>query len=226
MAETWMVPGERFSISPQQIMDCNNERALMTRKIAERKFAENDYVEAKKLAQQAKDMFPGLGFISLFITIIDVYLSRQKMVNGQPDWHAVLGLEKSATLKKTCEKYYNLYDDIKGGKNDVIGAEGALQILSEAFCNLTGEFWTMCPSCRFKFQYSTDRVNKEILCFNCHKCYLAVPLSSGSHPMSPRTMSRFQRQKTSVVLALKASSPEPVGGFQKAWEKEDCDLFR
>ncbi|KAK9066401.1 hypothetical protein SSX86_013723 [Deinandra increscens subsp. villosa] len=192
-------------------MDCYHERAQLTKELAERKFAEKDYVEAKKLAQQAKDLFPGLEFISLFITTIDIYLSRQKVVNGQPDWHAVFGLENPATLEKICEKYYNLYEDVKCGKNNVIGAEGALQILSEAFCNLTGEFWTMCPRCQFKFQYANDRINKEMVCFNCHRYYLAVPLSSGTYPTSPRTMSHFQRRKTNVVLALKASSSEPVG---------------
>ncbi|KAI3727054.1 hypothetical protein L1987_66863 [Smallanthus sonchifolius] len=164
-----------------------------------------------------------LGFISLFITIIDIYLSRQNIVDGQADWHAVLGLEDTATLEKTCEKYYNLYEDVKGGRSNVIGVEGALQILSEAFCNVTVEFWTMCPRCQFKFQYSNDRMNKEIVCFNCHICYLAVPLSSGAHPTSPRTMSRFERRKTSVVLALKAPSSEPVGGSGPS--KEDGDLL-
>ncbi|MFS7971476.1 hypothetical protein Hanom_Chr09g00833351 [Helianthus anomalus] len=192
-------------------MDCISERAMVIKEIAERKFVEKDYIEAKKLAQQAKDLFPGLGYISLFITTIDIYLSRTKIIDGQPDWHAVLGLDNTATLKKTCEKFYNLYEDVKGGKNNVIGGEGALQILLEAFCHLSGEFWTMCPRCQFKFQYSNDRVNKVIGCFNCHGCYLAVPLSCGAYPTSPRTMSHFERRKTSVVLALKAPSLDHVG---------------
>ncbi|KAK1433926.1 hypothetical protein QVD17_10844 [Tagetes erecta] len=185
-------------------MDCNNERALAIKETAEKKFAEKDYAEAKKLAQEAKDLFPGLGFISLFITVIDIYFYRQEIVNGQPNWRAVLGLETPSTLDKTCEKYYNLYEDVKLGKNNVLGAEGALQILSEAFCHLTGQFWTVCPSCQFQFQYSTDSINKEILCFNCQKYYVAVPFYSATHLTNSRTMSRFQRRN--VVLALKAPS--------------------
>ncbi|KAM0033254.1 hypothetical protein Hdeb2414_s0016g00484011 [Helianthus debilis subsp. tardiflorus] len=86
----------------RRIMDCISERAMLIKETAERKFAEKEYIEAKKLAQQAKDLFPGLGFISLFITVIDIYLSRTKIIDGQPDWHAVLGLDNTATLKKTC----------------------------------------------------------------------------------------------------------------------------
>ncbi|PWA64263.1 hypothetical protein CTI12_AA346220 [Artemisia annua] len=154
-----------------EIMDFNKDIAMRTKWLAEDKFTEKDFVGARKVAQKAKDLFPGLSFITLFITIIDIYISREI-----PDWYGVVGLEYPATLEQICEKYFNLHHDIKSVKDNVIGAQVALEILSEAFCFLTNTFWTECPGCLLQFQYSSALANKNLKCFNCSALFLAVKL--------------------------------------------------
>lgn len=191
-------------------MDCNNERALRTKEVAERKFAKKDYVGAKKFAQKAKDLCPELDFISLFITILNIFLSKEKIVDGQPNWYGVLGLEKPATVEEISKNYFNLFEAVKAGRNNVIGTEEALQTISEAFRVLTGTFWAMCPRCQFSFQYLNNVANKVISCSYCNKVFLAVPLPSECHPTDPRPMSHF-KQSVAVVLKAPSSSAKPVG---------------
>ncbi|KAI3765998.1 hypothetical protein L2E82_16046 [Cichorium intybus] len=145
-----------------------------------------------------------LNLTSLFITLNNIYESKEKTENGEPDWYGVLGLKKPATLEKICEKYCKLRQTIEEVRNEVIGAEGALQILSEAFCMLTQTFWTKCSSCQFQFQYSNFRINEELVCINCRKHFLAVPLTFGNHPLYQKTMPYFTpaQQGDGAVLAL------------------------
>ncbi|PWA44106.1 DnaJ heat shock amino-terminal domain protein [Artemisia annua] len=67
-------------------MEHLKDMGIRYRDLAERKFAEYDYVGAKKLCQKAKDFFAGLSLLSTFITVIDIYLSREKIVDDEPDW--------------------------------------------------------------------------------------------------------------------------------------------
>ena len=55
------------------------------KELAERQFSKYDYVGAKKLSEKAKDLFPGHNLLSTFINVIDVYLSRDKFVDGERD---------------------------------------------------------------------------------------------------------------------------------------------
>ena len=195
-------------------MDFNKDNAMRTKCVAEDNFSEKDFVGARKLAQKAKDLLPGLSFITLFITIIDIHISREI-----PDWYGVVGLEYPATLEQICEKYFNLHHDIKSVRDNVIGAKVALEILSEVFCFLTNTFWTECPGCLLQFQYSSALANKNLKCFNCSAIFLAVKLPPGLLPKSPRTMNHFQRQEKGVVAAklpsgLHTKSPRTMNHFQ------------
>ncbi|CAH1423148.1 unnamed protein product [Lactuca virosa] len=147
----------------------------------------------------------GLEFQSLLITINNIYSSRQKIKNGEPDWYGVLHLiNKPATLEEICANYYKLHAKVEEGRNNVAGAEGALKILLEALCMLTQTFWTKCPGCKFRFHYSNARTNKELVCINCGNLFVAVPITCDNYP-THFTMCQ------DVVLALSASSSNPKG---------------
>ena len=73
-------------------MDHRKDMGIRYRDLAERKFAEYDYDGAKKYCQKAKDYFAGLSLLSTFITVIDIYLSREKIIDDEPDWYGILGL--------------------------------------------------------------------------------------------------------------------------------------
>ncbi|XP_024971696.1 uncharacterized protein LOC112510497 [Cynara cardunculus var. scolymus] len=188
-------------------MEYDETKALRAKEVAERKFMEQDYAEANLFAKKARDLCPWLNSISILITVIDIYCAKEEVVNGQSGWHKVLKLEGSANVAKKCENFCSLVEIVQAGRNTVVGAEGALQILSEAFCNVTRSFWTKCSGCQYRFQYASFRAYTELVCINCSECFVAVPLSSGFHPTNQRTMSHFRRSDqdtTSVVLALNA----------------------
>ncbi|PWA17587.1 hypothetical protein CTI12_AA630270 [Artemisia annua] len=162
-------------------MDHLKDMGIRYRELAERKFAEYDYVEAKKLCQKAKDFFPGLNFLSTFIIVIDIYLSKEKIVNGEPDWYGILGLEKSATPEKLFERFNKLCNDIKLGEDSVIGVEGARDILVEACAALTGtSSWIECPRCLHKFSYYKERMNQDIFCTGCGEFFKFISRISES----------------------------------------------
>ena len=150
------------------------DMAIRTKAVAELKFAEQDYVGAKEFARKAKNISPGLNIISIFITVIDIYLSREKIVDGQPDWYGILGLEKPATPMKIFESFDKINNDIKLWEDMVIGVEGASEILFEAYAVLTGISWVECPRCLRKFNCSKERINKEIVCISCGVVFHAV----------------------------------------------------
>lgn len=162
-------------------MDHLKDLGIRYRELAERQFAEYDYVGAKKLCQKAKDFFPGLSLLSTFSTVIDIYLAREKIVDGEPDWYGILGLEKSATPEKLFERFNKLYNDIKVGEDSVIGAEGATNILVEACTALTGaSSWIECPRCLHNFSYYKERMDQEIFCTGCGEFFKFISRTSES----------------------------------------------
>ncbi|KAI3759489.1 hypothetical protein L6452_07354 [Arctium lappa] len=204
-------------------MEYDENKALRAKEVAETKFREKEYVAAKFYAERARSLCPMLEYISILITIIDIYCSKEKIESGESDWNGVLRLEGSYDAAKICENFCNLAEIVQAGRNIVIGAEGAFQILSEAFCNVSATFWTKCSTCQFQFQYASFRVYKELVCINCNESYVAVPLPSGYHPRNQRTMSYFSRrnQDTSVVLALNATTSKRKSKQSKRMKKGD-----
>ncbi|KAJ9568219.1 hypothetical protein OSB04_004185 [Centaurea solstitialis] len=206
-------------------MEFDEAEALRTKEAAERRFLEGDYIGASFFAQKAIRLCPWLNYMSIFITIIDIYSSKEEVKNGQASWHRVLKLEEdSANIAKKCQNFCNLVEIVQSGLDIVIGAEGAFQILSEAFCNVTDTFWTRCSHCRFQFQYASFRVYTELVCRNCKECFVAVPLPSGYHPTDQRTMSQLRRtEDRSVVIALKATKSSKQS---KRMKKDDGYAYR
>ena len=162
-------------------MDHRKDMGIRYRDLAERKFAEYDYVGAKKYCQKAKDYFTGLSLLSTFITVIDIYLSREKIIDDEPDWYGILGLEKSATPEKIFERFNKLCNDIKLGEDSVIGVEGARDILVEACAVLTGtSSWIECPKCLHQFSCYKERMNQEIFCTGCGEFFKFISRISES----------------------------------------------
>ncbi|KAG0446594.1 hypothetical protein HPP92_028755 [Vanilla planifolia] len=118
-------------------MDCNRGEALRAKELAERKFSEKDYIGAMKFAMKAQNLFPSLEGVSQLITTLDVYLASEGKVNGEKDWYAVLHVSASADEETVKKQYRKLALLLHPDKNKSAGAEGAFQIVSEAWSVLS-----------------------------------------------------------------------------------------
>lgn len=118
-------------------MECNRDEALQVKVLAEIKLTEKDYLGAKKLALQAQNLFPSLEEISQMITILDIYLASEAKVNGEKDWYAVLRVSASTDEETVKNRYRKLALMLHPDKNKCAGAEGAFQIVSQAWSVLS-----------------------------------------------------------------------------------------
>ena len=118
-------------------MDCNKDEAVRAKEIAERKFTERNYAAAKKFALKAQNLYPGLEGLSQMLTTLDVYISADNKISGEPDCYGILGanpLDDDETIKK---QYRKLALVLHPDKNKSIGAEGAFKLVSEAWSLLS-----------------------------------------------------------------------------------------
>lgn len=118
-------------------MACNKDEAMRAKKLAEKKFAENDIDGAKKVALTAQQLYPQLDGLPQFLAILDVHISYGKKVNGVVDWYGVLGVGPLADDDTIRKHYKELALVLHPDKNKSAGAEGAFQILSEAWSLLS-----------------------------------------------------------------------------------------
>ncbi|KAK8960555.1 Chaperone protein dnaJ 10 [Platanthera guangdongensis] len=118
-------------------MEGGKDEALQVKFLAELKFTEKDYVGAKKLALKAQNLFPSLEEISQMITILDVYLASETKVNGEKDWYAVLHVDSSADEETVKNHYRKLALMLHPDRNRSAGAEGAFQLVSQAWSVLS-----------------------------------------------------------------------------------------
>ncbi|KAH0462343.1 hypothetical protein IEQ34_009918 [Dendrobium chrysotoxum] len=114
-------------------MECNRDEALRAKELAERKFTEKDYLGAKKFALKAQNLSPSLDGISQMLTNLDVYIASEEKVNGERDWYAVLHVNNSADEETVQKQYRKLAVILHPDKNKSAGAEGAFQLVSEAW---------------------------------------------------------------------------------------------
>jgi hypothetical protein len=66
-------------------MECNKDDAIQSKKVAERKFRENNIVGAKKFALKAKALFKPLEGIDQIISALDVHIRGQRKIGGDND---------------------------------------------------------------------------------------------------------------------------------------------
>jgi hypothetical protein len=71
-------------------MECNKDDTVRSKKIAERKFRENDIAGAKKFALNAKALFKTLEGIDQVISALDVHIRGQIKIGEENDWYRIL----------------------------------------------------------------------------------------------------------------------------------------
>lgn len=114
-------------------MECNKEEAVRAKEIAEKKLLERDITGARKFALKAHSLFRELEGLSQFIEIIDVYAAYEKKINGEADYYGIFGVDPFADDDFLKRKYRKMALSLHPDKNKSVGAEGAFQILSEAW---------------------------------------------------------------------------------------------
>ncbi|XP_010439682.1 PREDICTED: J domain-containing protein DDB_G0295729-like [Camelina sativa] len=119
-------------------MECNKEEAIKAMDIAKRKIAENDYNGAKKVATKAQNLYPKLDGLKQVMMLIDVYISAgNKIIGGDLDWYAILGVDPLADEDVVKKQYKRLALLLHPDKNKCEGAEGAFKLVLAAWCLLS-----------------------------------------------------------------------------------------
>ncbi|GAB4858424.1 hypothetical protein Ancab_009897 [Ancistrocladus abbreviatus] len=118
-------------------MECNKDEAIRAKEFAEKKFMEKDIAGAKKFAAKAQSLYPGLEGISQMMTILDVYASAEKKAGREMDWYSVLGVSPWADDEAIKKHYKKLALLLHPDKNKSVGADGAFQLVLEAFSILS-----------------------------------------------------------------------------------------
>lgn len=114
-------------------MECNKDEAIRAKDISVRKFTERDFAGSKKFALKAQNLYPGLEGISQMLTTLEVYISAENKVNGEMDMYGILGVDPLADDEIIKKHYRKLVLLLHPDKNKSIGADGAFQLVSEAF---------------------------------------------------------------------------------------------
>ncbi|XP_062225430.1 uncharacterized protein LOC133924069 [Phragmites australis] len=118
-------------------MECNKDEAQRAKEIAEKKFAARDLQGAKKFALKAQALFPGLEGIVQTIATLDIYLASEVKVAGEKDWYSILSVATTADDETLKKQYRKLVLQFHPDKNKSVGAEGAFQMVQEAYTVLS-----------------------------------------------------------------------------------------
>lgn len=118
-------------------MECNRDEALRAKSIAEQKMEKKDFAGARKFALKAQTLYPGLDGISQILTSLDVYVSAENKISGEVDWYGVLSVSPSADEETIKKQYRKLALSLHPDKNKSVGADGAFQLISEAWTLLS-----------------------------------------------------------------------------------------
>ncbi|KAG8365870.1 hypothetical protein BUALT_Bualt17G0016900 [Buddleja alternifolia] len=119
-------------------MDCNRDEALRAKEIAEKKLQAKDIKGAKKFALKAQNLYPELDGISQMVMTLDVYISaEEEKIHGESNWYGVLGVTPLADDDTIRKQYRKLALQLHPDKNRSIGAEGAFQLVSQAWSVLS-----------------------------------------------------------------------------------------
>ncbi|GKV31304.1 hypothetical protein SLEP1_g40007 [Rubroshorea leprosula] len=118
-------------------MECNKDEAARAKEIAEKKVKEKDYAGAKKFALKAQNLYPGLEGLDQMLTTIGVYISAENKVNGEVDWYKVLDVNPGADDETIKRQYRKLALLLHPDKNKSVCADGAFNLVSEAWTCLS-----------------------------------------------------------------------------------------
>ncbi|KAL8520195.1 hypothetical protein ACS0TY_010930 [Phlomoides rotata] len=119
-------------------MECNRDEALRAKEIAEMKFSAKDMKGAKKFALKAQNLYPELEGISQMMMTLEVYISaEEEKMHAESNWYGVLGVTPLADDETIRKQYRKLALLLHPDKNRSIGAEGAFQLISQAWSVLS-----------------------------------------------------------------------------------------
>ncbi|XP_062230028.1 uncharacterized protein LOC133927575 isoform X2 [Phragmites australis] len=118
-------------------MECNKDDAVRSKEIAERKFRENDIVGAEKFALKAKALCKPLEGIDQMILTLDVHLRAQTKIGGENDWYGILEVSPLADYEAIKKQYKKLALQTHPDKNSSICADGAFNLISDAWSVLS-----------------------------------------------------------------------------------------
>jgi hypothetical protein len=118
-------------------MECNKDEAARAKEIAEKKFAAKDLQGAKKFALKAQALFPGLEGIAQMVATMDIYLASVVKINEEKDWYSILSVSITADDETLKKQYKKLVLQLHPDKNKSVGAEGAFQMVKEAYTVLS-----------------------------------------------------------------------------------------
>ncbi|KAM2033119.1 hypothetical protein ACFX1T_015059 [Malus domestica] len=130
-------------------MECNKDEALRSKEFAELKFTERDVSGALRFALKAHTLYPELDGLPQLLTTLHVHTSAQKETNGETDYYKVLSAEPLADKDTIRKKYKRLALSLHPDKNKSVGADGAFQIVNEA--------WTLLSDKDKRFLYDQRR---------------------------------------------------------------------
>lgn len=176
-------------------MECNKDEAIRAKEIAEKKIIAKDIPGAKKFAHKAENLYPGLeGMPQLFATL-NVYLSAENKIGGEADLYEILGVNSKADDEVVRKQYRKLALMLHPDKNKSVGAEGAFQIISEA--------WSLLSDKAQRRAYDQRRNSQVHL--------QKVPHSKKGPSMPPKanTFYDFTKPTTSVKTQKSTSSASP-----------------
>ncbi|XP_009335671.2 uncharacterized protein LOC103928367 [Pyrus x bretschneideri] len=120
-------------------MECNKEEAFKAMQLSEVKMRNSDFTGARKMAQKAQRLFPGIENIEKLLTVCEVHCSSENKIGFEMDWYGILQIQKSdddVTIKKQYRKLALL---LHPDKNKFAGAEAAFKLIGEANRVLTDQ---------------------------------------------------------------------------------------
>ncbi|KAL4361953.1 hypothetical protein GQ457_04G008830 [Hibiscus cannabinus] len=176
-------------------MECNRDETTRAKELAEKKFTSKDIKGAKKFALKAQNLYLGLEGIPQMIATLDVYLSGQNEINGEPDWYATLGVNRLANDETVRKQYRKLALMLHPDKNKSIGAEGAFKLISEA--------WSLLSDKTRRVAYDNRRGGKVTQ---------TVPPPSGNSKASKAANGFYNAAKTSTSSVKTSKGSNPHGG--------------
>lgn len=118
-------------------MECNRDEAARAKQIAENKFLSKDFSGAKKFAIKAHNLYPELDGIAHMLATLNVYVSADNKINGEPDWYGILGVSPHADEDTLRKQYRKLALLLHPDKNKAKGADGAFNLILQAWSLLS-----------------------------------------------------------------------------------------
>ncbi|KAL3700572.1 hypothetical protein R1sor_018594 [Riccia sorocarpa] len=120
------------------VMECNKDEAVRARDLAEKKYAMQDFVGAKKFVLKAQQLFPSLEGLSQMLAVMEVHsVAQVKLPSGEMDWYGLLQVEPAADENVIKKQYRKLALLLHPDKNKAVGAEAAFKLIGEAFAILS-----------------------------------------------------------------------------------------